>query len=367
MATAIIRMAAMVPAVVSATKLSFSVFVDEVEIEVRGGKGGDGCVSFFRAKYVPKGGPDGGDGGKGGDVIFYADPGLNTLSDFKGRRNWYADNGEPGQGSQKYGKAAGDMTIKVPPGTLVFELGSNELLHDMQPDERWVVARGGRGGFGNERFKSSTNQTPRKATPGDPGEQHELRLELKLIADIGLVGLPNAGKSTLLRSVTRAEPKVAGYPFTTLSPQLGIAELDPSRRLVLADIPGLIEGAAGGAGLGHEFLRHIERTRVLLHMIDAAPLDGSDPIDSYRTIRGELAGYAPALSEKPEVVALNKADLLPEGEAQHLGERFRAELQLGSDTPVHVISGGTGRGLNELLEELWTTTNSSQRSTGWHS
>ncbi len=329
-------------------------FVDEVSITVQAGNGGDGCVSFHRAKYVDKGGPNGGDGGKGGDIIFHADTGLNTLVDFRGVKHWSAEDGEPGRGKQQYGHAGADRTIKVPPGTLVYDEETGELLHDMQPNEDWVVVRGGRGGWGNERFKSPTNQTPRKANPGEPGERYNLRLELKLIAEIGLVGLPNAGKSTLLTALTRATPKIAAYPFTTLSPQLGIAELDPTRRLVFADIPGLIEGAAGGAGLGHDFLRHVERTRVILHLLDAVPPDGSSPAENYRTIRGELGGYSAELAEKRELIALNKTDLLmDEGETDEAVRALRSELRLGAETDVIPISGATGTGMVPLLEALW--------------
>ena len=329
-------------------------FVDEVTIIVEAGKGGDGCVSFYRGKYIPKGGPDGGDGGKGGDILFHADPGLNTLVDFKGVRHWKAEAGEPGRGKQQYGHAGKDRTIKVPPGTLVYNDETGELLHDIAPNETIVVARGGRGGFGNEHFKSATNQTPRQADPGDPGEKLDLRLELKLIAEVGLVGLPNAGKSTLLKAITRADPKIADYPFTTLSPQLGIATVDPSRRLVFADIPGLIEGAADGAGLGHDFLRHIERTQVILHLLDAQPLDGSTPAENYETIRAELAGYSDTLAEKRELIALNKTDLFMDSdEITEAVRDLRSTLRLGADTDVIPISGAVGQNLMPLLEALW--------------
>ncbi|GAB4382891.1 MAG: GTPase ObgE [Phycisphaerales bacterium] len=329
-------------------------FVDHVIIEVRAGKGGDGCVSFYRGAYRPKGGPDGGDGGRGGDVIFVTDPGLNTLVDFKGVRHWAAQNGEPGRGKQQYGKAGQDREIRVPAGTMIFNDETGELMHDMQPGDRVVIARGGRGGFGNEHFKSATNQAPRHATPGEPGEAFRLRLELRLIADVGIVGLPNAGKSTLLSAVTRAHPKIADYPFTTLSPQLGIAELDRERRIVLADIPGLIDGAAEGAGLGHDFLRHIERTRVIVHLIDPLP-EHATPEQSYRLIRHELEAYSAQLAEKPELIALNKADLfIEQSELEDLIRRFRSELRLGADVEVLVVSAATGLGLTDLLERLWS-------------
>ena len=329
-------------------------FVDEVSIVIEAGKGGDGCVSFYRGKYIPKGGPDGGDGGKGGDILFHAAPGLNTLVDFKGVRHWKAESGEPGRGKQQFGHAGKDRTIKVPPGTLVYDEITGELLHDLAPNETIVVAKGGRGGFGNEHFKSATNQTPRQSTPGDPGEKLEVRLELKLIAEVGLVGLPNAGKSTLLKAITRADPKIADYPFTTLSPQLGIATVDPSRRLVFADIPGLIEGAAGGAGLGHDFLRHIERTQVILHLLDAQPLDGSTPAENYETIRAELAGYSDTLAEKRELIALNKTDLfMDDAEITEAVRDLRSTLRLGADTDVIPISGAVGQNMQPLLEALW--------------
>ncbi|KAA0216660.1 MAG: GTPase ObgE [Leptolyngbya sp. PLA3] len=341
-------------------------FVDQVTIWVRGGKGGDGCCSFLRGAYRPKGGPDGGDGGRGGDIIFVADPGLNTLVDFKGVRHWYARSGEQGRGRQQYGKAAPDMEIRVPAGTMIYNEDTGELMHDMQPGDRVVIARGGRGGFGNEHFKSSTNQTPRQSTPGEPGEEFTLRLELRLIADVGIVGLPNAGKSTLLSAITRAHPKIADYPFTTLSPQLGIAELDGERRIVFADIPGLIEGAAEGAGLGHDFLRHIERTRVIVHVIDPLPAD-STPASSYRLIRQELEAYSPELAEKHELIVINKADLfVDDAELQEVVRTFRAQLRLGGNVEVMSISAGTRQGLAEMLERLWTMLRGRTHiETGW--
>jgi len=329
-------------------------FVDQVAITVQAGNGGDGCASFYRGKHIPKGGPDGGDGGKGGDIFFHADPGLNTLVDFRGVRLWSTEKGEQGRGKQQYGHSGKDRIIKVPPGTLVFDEESGDLLHDIGPNETILIARGGRGGFGNEHFKGPTNQSPRKVTPGEEGEKLNLRLELKLIAEVGLVGLPNAGKSTLLKAISRAEPKIADYPFTTLSPQLGIATVDPSRRLIFADIPGLIEGAAEGAGLGHDFLKHIERTQVILHLLDAQPLDGSTPAENYETIRGELAGYSDQLAEKRELIALNKTDLFMDDDEIHQAVReLRSTLRLGAETDVIPISGGVGNGLQVLLEALW--------------
>ncbi|TVR99785.1 MAG: GTPase ObgE [Phycisphaerales bacterium] len=331
-------------------------FVDEVTIIIKAGDGGDGCVSFYRGKGIPKGGPNGGDGGDGGDILFHADTGLNTLMEFRGVHEITAERGEHGRGKQQYGARGEDRVVKVPPGTLVYNADTGELMHDMQPDETVVLAKGGRGGFGNERFKSSTNQTPRQATPGEPGERFNLRLELKLIADVGIVGTPNAGKSTLLRSLTRATPRVADYPFTTLSPQLGIAELDPTRRIVLADIPGLIEGAAEGAGLGHDFLRHIERTRVIVHLLDVMPQDGGDPAENYRMVRAELAGHSEKLAAKPEIIALNKLDLLAgDEERQEALETLRAKITDAGGKGFEIVglSGATGLGTRELLERLW--------------
>ncbi|MCC7388686.1 MAG: GTPase ObgE [Phycisphaerales bacterium] len=330
-------------------------FVDEAVIEVRAGNGGDGRVSFYRAKYIPKGGPDGGDGGDGGSIVLVADEGLNTLYDFRGTHHWHAEHGESGGSGQCHGRNGEDKRITMPPGTLVFDAATGELLCDLRKDEEFVIARGGRGGKGNEFFKSSTNQAPRQAEPGGPGERKTLRLELRLIADVGLIGMPNAGKSTLLSVLTRATPKIADYPFTTLVPQLGIAVVDASRRIVLADIPGLIEGAASGAGLGVEFLRHVERTRVLLHVVDAMPGDGSDPVANYKTVREELFAHSPRLAEKTELVALNKLDLYgDEAERAEALKQFRRALRTeGATTEVVGLSGATRLGMRELLETLW--------------
>ena len=343
-------------------------FVDEAVIEVKAGNGGDGCLSFHRAKYMPKGGPDGGDGGDGGSVILEADEGLNTLYDFRGTHHWYAEHGEPGRSNNQFGKAGKDKVIQMPPGTIVYDDASGELLCDLRKDDRVVIARGGRGGHGNEHYKSATNQAPRRAEPGEPGEHRRLKLELRLIADVGLIGMPNAGKSTLLSVLTRATPKIADYPFTTLSPQLGIAEIDSARRIVLADIPGLIEGAAQGAGLGHEFLRHVERTRVLLHIVDALPADGSDPIESYRTVREELFRHSPRLAEKTELVALNKLDLLGTDEERReaLLQFKRALRSEGATHEVVAISSAARFGLKELLEKLWSlVSQTGVKAAGW--
>ncbi len=339
-------------------------FVDQATIHVKAGKGGDGAVSFYRAKYQPKGGPDGGDGGNGGSVVLVADNNVNTLYEYRGHHHWHAKPGEPGTAKSCHGASAEDTILKVPPGTLVYDDETGELLTDLGPDQTFVVARGGRGGFGNEHFKGPLNQTPREATPGEPGEQRMIRFELKLIADVGLVGLPNAGKSTLLQAMTRANPKIANYPFTTLGPQLGICEIDAARRIVIADIPGLIEGAAEGHGLGHDFLRHIERTRVIAHLIEAEPADGSSPLDNYKKIHAELAAYSTVLAEKPEIIVVSKADLVLEEDQEKLVREIRTTLQLGRNEEVIVISSATTQGLDELKNLLWSML-SKQPETGW--
>jgi GTP-binding protein len=328
---------------------STRLFVDEVVIHVRGGKGGDGCVSFRREKFVPKGGPDGGDGGDGGSVVLVAQAGIDTLLDLAGRHHHRADNGRPGSGANRTGRGGKDLEVAVPTGTLVYDADSGRLLKDLVADgERVCVAEGGKHGRGNARFVSSTNQVPRESEPGLPGQERTLRLELKLIADVGFVGLPNAGKSTLLSRLTHARPKIANYPFTTREPQLGITELPGYRRLVLADLPGLIEGAHEGAGLGDTFLRHIERTRVILHVIDLCPPEGSpSPAEAYRMIRAELEKYSATLAHRTEIVVGNKLDLSDADEAL---TRLRDEI----GQPVHGISGVVGTGLRALTEALWT-------------
>ena len=331
-------------------------FIDRAVITVKAGDGGNGCVAFRREKYIPKGGPTGGDGGRGGDVVFQAEDGMHTLYDFRGIPLWEAQNGEPGRGKQCHGADGKDLIIRLPAGTLIYDNATAELIHDLKPGETFTVAKGGKGGWGNEHFKSSTNQTPRTASPGEKGQQFEVRFELKLIADVGFVGKPNAGKSTLLAALTRAHPKIADYPFTTLSPQLGIAELEGGRRLVLADIPGLIEGAAQGAGLGHDFLRHIERTRAIVHLLDISPTDGSTPVENYRVVRRELAEYSEELANKPEVIALNKTDLVPDdAERRKLVKKICKELDLIPGRDVIELSGAARQGLKELLERMWST------------
>src|SRR5690554_6303722 len=287
--------------------------VDEAEITVTAGKGGNGCVGFRREKFIPKGGPDGGDGGDGGSVWLQADENLNTLVDFRHQRRFQAEKGEGGMGQQKYGKGGDDLTIVVPVGTVVTNVDTDEVIGDMtEHGQRLLVARGGKGGLGNMHFKSSTNRAPRQSTPGEPGEERLLRLELKLLADVGLLGFPNAGKSTLVRAVSAATPRVADYPFTTLYPNLGVVSVEPHRSFVIADIPGLIEGAAEGAGLGIQFLRHLSRTRLLLHLVDVFPYGGaSDPVEDVRTIEAELRKFSPELAARERWLVLNKVDLLP--------------------------------------------------------
>jgi GTP-binding protein len=293
-------------------------FFDEAKIEVIAGDGGSGAASFRREKYVPRGGPDGGDGGRGGSIWVIADCNLNTLIDYRYTRIFRAAKGENGRGSDCYGKGGDDIELRMPVGTIVSDIGSGEVLADLDCDgKKVVIARGGQGGLGNLHFKSSVNRAPRKATPGEEGERHELKLELKVLADVGLLGLPNAGKSTFIRAVSAARPKVADYPFTTLYPNLGVVRVDNNRSFVIADIPGLIGGAAEGAGLGHRFLRHLQRTRLLMHLVDLAPFDPeADPVADSRAILEELRKYDQALYEKPRWLLINKLDLVPEAERE---------------------------------------------------
>jgi GTP-binding protein len=315
--------------------------VDEVEITVAAGNGGNGCIAFRREKFIPLGGPNGGDGGAGGDVWLQADENLNTLVDFRHETRFKAQRGENGMGSQMYGKAGEDKVIVVPVGTVVHNVDTDEVIGDLAAHgQRLLVAKGGLGGLGNMHFKSSVNRTPRRATPGTEGETRSLRLELKLLADVGLLGFPNAGKSTFIRAVSAATPKVADYPFTTLYPNLGVVSVEPGRSFVIADIPGLIEGAADGAGLGSLFLRHVQRTRLLLHLVDVAPMDyeGSavSPADQVCAIEAELRKYDPAMLEKPRWLVLNKADLMFEDEARAAAEAIVAEL--GWTGPWYLVS-----------------------------
>jgi GTP-binding protein len=329
---------------------SSELFIDEAKLSAHAGDGGDGCVSLRREKYVPRGGPDGGDGGRGGDVSLHADRNLATLLDPRLRREVRAGHGEPGAGKHKTGRDGASLELRVPVGTLVSDAATGELLADLARDgESTVVARGGRGGRGNARFATPTRQTPEQAERGQPGQWRELRLSLKLLADVGLVGFPNAGKSTLLRRISAARPRVASYPFTTLVPALGVAE-QGERRFVVADIPGLIEGASEGAGLGDRFLRHIERTRVLVHLLDAgaASLEGRDLLADYATIRSELSAYEPALALRSELVALNKLDLVADRAAL---DPVEAELRRRG-REVFRISGATGEGVPALLRAV---------------
>ena len=328
-------------------------FIDEANIWVKAGDGGHGCMSFRREKYVAKGGPDGGDGGRGGDLYFETVEDVDTLIDFSGKHHWRAGNGKPGEGSNKFGSDGDDLVIRVPAGTLIYDTDIDVMLKDLDKVGMKVcVCKGGRGGRGNKSFATSTRQTPRFAQQGKRGQERNLHLELKLIADVGLVGMPNAGKSTLISRCSAARPKIANYPFTTLEPVLGIVELSSYRRFLMADIPGIIEGAHDGAGLGHEFLRHIERTGLLVHMLDIMPMDDSDPVDNYEKIRAELALHSDVLGAKKEIIVLNKLDLDPDGE---LADDIIQRLQKRCQEPFSVlkISAATGDGIGQLNEALW--------------
>ncbi len=320
-------------------------FVDRAKINVKGGDGGNGCVAFRREKFVPRGGPSGGDGGHGGSVILVVDPGLRTLMDFKHRIHFKAGRGQHGQGSNMTGSDGADLFVRVPPGTIVQD-DKGVILADLTEEgQRFVAARGGKGGRGNARFATPTRQAPRIAEPGEPGEERWIVLELKVLADAGIVGFPNAGKSTLLSRVTSARPKIADYAFTTLSPNLGVVRLPGGDSFVLADIPGLIEGAHEGKGLGHEFLRHVERTRVLIHMIDVAGTEGRDPLEDFAIVNRELELYNTSLARLPQVVALNKIDL-PAGREN--APRVRAGIEK-TGNPVFAVSAVTGEGIREML------------------
>jgi GTP-binding protein len=327
-------------------------FVDEAEIKVQAGHGGRGAVSFRREKFIPFGGPDGGDGGKGGDVYVVGTPGINTLADFRFHRSFRAQNGTPGSSRDCTGAGGEDLIIEVPIGTVIVDVDTEEQLGDVtEAGQRLLVAKGGKGGWGNTRFKSSTNRTPRKSMPGLPGEKRDLRLELKVMADVGLLGLPNAGKSTLIRAVSAAKPKVADYPFTTLHPNLGVVSVGMGRSFVMADIPGLIEGAAEGAGLGHRFLKHLQRTRVLLHLVDVVPPDPeADPVKDARSIIQELKKFSADLAKKERWLVLNKVDLLPEGEADKVCKDIVRRLRWKG--PVFRISGLAHLGTEELCQAI---------------
>ena len=324
-------------------------FVDEVRTRVVAGNGGQGCISFRREKYVPRGGPDGGDGGKGGDVILDVSERKRTLLDFRYRHEFKAPSGTHGKGQNRHGRSGEDLVLEVPSGTLVKDPVSGEVLADLtKPGQRWVAARGGRGGKGNAHFTTATRRVPMFAQPGEEGEERELMLELKLLADVGLVGLPNAGKSTLIRAVSAARPRVADYPFTTLVPNLGVVQYEDAAPFVMADIPGLIAGAHEGAGLGTRFLRHIERTRILVHLVDLSEVLLEDPLRPYRLIENELLCYSPAMQDKPRVIALNKIDLVSEPEV--LEQLARSYGETGH--PVVLLSALRGRGIQDLLRTL---------------
>lgn len=323
-------------------------FIDEARIEVIAGKGGNGCVSFRREKFIPMGGPDGGDGGRGGSIWAVADRNINTLVEYRYSRHFRAQNGEGGRGADCYGKGGEDLTLRVPVGTVVKDQDSGEIIADLATDgQRALLAKGGQGGLGNLHFKSSTNRAPRQHTLGEAGEARQLQLELRVLADVGLLGLPNAGKSTFIRAVSAAKPKVADYPFTTLHPNLGVVRVDSERSFVLADIPGLIAGAAAGHGLGHQFLRHLTRTRLLLHLVDLAPFDpAADPVSDARAIVAELRNYDEALYHKPRWLVLNKLDLIPEAER---ADRIAAFVRgFGWEGPVFAIAAINGENCRPL-------------------
>ena len=323
-------------------------FVDEATIDVAAGNGGSGCASFRREKFIPFGGPDGGDGGRGGSIYAVGDRNLNTLIDYRYARRHEARNGEPGRGSDQFGAAADDIVLRMPMGTIINDLDTGAVLAELlAPGEKVLLAKGGDGGFGNLHFKSSTNRAPRQFTPGGTGERRNLEMELRVLADVGLAGMPNAGKSTFVRAVSAARPKVADYPFTTLNPSLGVVRVDMNRSFVIADIPGLIEGAAEGAGLGHQFLRHLQRTQLILHVVDFAPFDEAvDPVKEARSIALELKKYDPGLFAKPRWLVLNKADLIDAGEREKRAKAFVKKL--GWKGPWYMVSAVNGEGTREL-------------------
>ncbi|MDU5782608.1 MAG: Obg family GTPase CgtA [Pantoea sp.] len=335
-------------------------FVDEATILVVAGDGGNGCVSFRREKYIPKGGPDGGDGGDGGDVYLVADENLNTLIDYRFEKSFRAERGQNGQSRDCTGKRGQDIIVKVPVGTRVIDQGTGETLGDMtRHEQKLMVAKGGWHGLGNTRFKSSVNRTPRQKTMGTPGEKRDLQLELMLLADVGMLGLPNAGKSTFIRAVSAAKPKVADYPFTTLVPSLGVVRMDSEQSFVVADIPGLIEGAADGAGLGIRFLKHLERCRVLLHLIDIAPIDESDPAENARIILGELEKYSDKLFNKPRWLVFNKIDVIGEEEAQTRAKAIAEAL--GWEEKYYLISAASRQGVQDLCWDVMSFINANPK------
>jgi len=328
-------------------------FVDEATIDVIAGDGGNGCMSFRREKFIPFGGPNGGDGGRGGSVYAVADSNLNTLIDYRYARRHEARRGENGRGSDQYGAAADDIVMRVPVGTIVTDAETGAKIAELlEPDEKVLIAKGGDGGFGNLHFKTSTNRAPRQKTPGWPGEHKKLKLELRVLADVGLLGMPNAGKSTLIAAISNARPKIADYPLTTLHPNLGVVRVAPEQSFVVADIPGLIEGAAEGAGLGHLFLRHLQRTRLLLHLVDFAPFDAAvDPVAQVRAIVGELQKYDPALAAKPRWIVLNKVDMIPADERAERVKAFTKRLRWKG--PIFQISALTREGCEGLIRAVY--------------
>ena len=328
-------------------------FVDEAYIDIAAGDGGNGCVSFRHEKYKEFGGPDGGDGGRGGHVFALADPSLNTLVDYRYSRRHDAKRGQHGMGSDMFGAAGDDITLKMPVGTLICDAETGEVLYELlEPGEKLMIAKGGEGGYGNLRFKSAINRAPRQKTPGHPGERKSLKLELKVLADVGLLGMPNAGKSTFIAAVSNARPKIADYPFTTLHPNLGVVRVGPEQSFVVADVPGLIEGASEGAGLGHQFLRHLQRTRLLLHIVDLAPFDeGVDPVAQAKAIAAELKKYDPGLYSKPRWLVLNKLDMVPADEREARVQNFVRRMRYKG--PVFQISALTREGCEGLIRDIY--------------
>ncbi len=325
-------------------------FIDKAKIFIKAGKGGNGAISFRREKYVAAGGPDGGDGGRGGNVVFRVELGMTTLMDFKYKRKYAAQNGEDGQRRRRKGRSGDDIIIKVPQGTVVRDVESNRIIADLStPDKDYILAKGGNGGWGNDHFATAVRQTPNFAKNGQPGDEREIFLELKLLADVGLVGFPNVGKSTVLSRTTKADPKIANYHFTTLEPNLGVVDLGNHRSFVLADIPGIIEGASEGVGLGHEFLRHIERTRILIHVVDVSSIEGRNPIEDFDIINSELSKYDMALEERPQIIAANKTDIIQDEAAY---EEFLAEMKKRG-YEVYPISAATGTGVEDLMQKVY--------------